>query len=291
MRWFTKRAKMLLAWGIGAAPALAMAASPEQLCSGQWVTPGADGRVLGHIPYREAPMSDLVSAPAGFALGLPCYVQRDAAPDLTRMLPAAAAAPGVGKVLRGISCYRTIEHQRSVFCSQIGPHKRCRDAAERARSVGPPGHSEHATGYAIDFGVRPNAGCGDVSPCLARTPAGLWLLAHAPEYGFELSFPTGNAQGVTWEPWHWRWVGASINTPGAARARLTFARARREFPASPQIRDVADGWIGVIRPVPPAPAPVLPAPTSPYRQGLPQSYFVQPLPTPTPTPLMRRHRR
>jgi D-alanyl-D-alanine carboxypeptidase len=282
---------MLLAWGIGAAPALAMAASPEQLCSGQWVTPGADGRVLGHIPYREAPMSDLVSAPAGFALGLPCYVQRDAAPDLTRMLTAAAAAPGVGKVLRGISCYRTIEHQRSVFCSQIGPHKRCRDAAERARSVGPPGHSEHATGYAIDFGARPNAGCGDVSPCLARTPAGLWLLAHAPEYGFELSFPTGNAQGVTWEPWHWRWVGASINTPGAARARLTFARARREFPASPQIRDVADGWIGVIRPVPAAPAPVLPAQTSPYRQGLPQSYFIQPLPTPTPTPLMRRHRR
>ena len=279
MRRFRLSPTRRLAWAILAAPSLAMAATPEQLCSGQWVTPGADGRVLGHIPYREAPYSELVSAPAGFALGQPCYVQRDVAPDLTRMLAAAAAAPGVGTRLRGVSCYRTIEHQRAVFCSQIGPHKRCRDAAERARTVGPPGHSEHATGYAIDFGLRPSGGCGDVSPCLARTPAGQWLIAHAPEYGFELSFPAGNAQGVTWEPWHWRWVGASIATPGATRARLLFARARREFPAAPQVRDVADGWIGVIRPANPAPAPV-----TPYLQSLPQSYFIQPLPTPTPQP-------
>lgn len=261
-----------------------MAATPEQLCPGQWVTPGADGRVLGHIPYREAPLSELVSAPAGFALGQPCYVQRDVAPDLTRMLAAAAATPGVGNRLRGVSCYRTIEHQRAVFCSQIGPRKRCRDAAERARTVGPPGHSEHATGYAIDFGLRPSGGCGDVSPCLARTAAGQWLIAHAPEYGFELSFPAGNAQGVTWEPWHWRWVGASITTPGAARARLLFARARREFPATPQVRDVADGWIGVIRPATPAPAPAVSPAVLPYLQVHPQSYFIQPLPTPTPQP-------
>ncbi|WP_338061592.1 M15 family metallopeptidase [Sphingomonas pollutisoli] len=282
-----------MAWAALAAPALAMAATPEQLCPGQWVTPGPDGRVLGHIPYREAPLSDLVSAPAGFALGQPCYVQRDAAPDLARMLAAAAVAPGVGNRLRGVSCFRSIEHQRAVFCSQIGPGKKCHDAAERARSVGPPGHSEHATGYAIDFGIRPSGGCGDVNPCLARTPAGQWLIAHAHEYGFELSFPAGNAQGVTWEPWHWRWVGASITTPGAARARLLFARARREFPAIPAVIDVADGWIGVIRPAAPAPAPSVPAPGSPYLQGHPQSYFIQPLPTPTPqpSPLYRRNRR
>jgi len=291
MRWFTKRTKTLLAWATLATPALAMAATPEQLCSGQWVTPGADGRVLGHIPYREAPMSDLVSAPAGFSLGQPCHIQRDAAPDLARMLTAAATAPGVGNVLRGVSCYRTIAYQHGVFCSQIGPRKACKDAAERARSVAPPGHSEHATGYAIDFGLRPSGGCRDVNPCFARTAAGLWLLAHAPEYGFELSFPAGNTQGVTWEPWHWRWVGGSINTPGAARARLLFARARGDFPGNPQIRDVADGWIGVIQPVVPAPAPVLPPAGSAYLHGLPQSYFVQPLPTPTPTPLVRRRRR
>jgi len=280
-----------LAWVALAAPSLAMAAAPEQLSPGVWVTPSADGRVFGHIPYREAPHTDLVPAPAGFALGQPCYVQRDAAPDLARMLAAAAATPGIGNRLRGVSCYRTIEHQRAVFCSHSGARRGCRDAADRARAVGPPGHSEHATGYAIDFGLRPTGDCGDVSPCLARTPAGQWLIAHAPEYGFELSFPAGNAQGVTWEPWHWRWVGASIATPGAARARLLFARARQEFPAAPQVRDVADGWIGVIRPATPAPAPIMPPPGSPYLQGHPQSYFIQPLPTPQPRPSDRRSRR
>ncbi|CAN5282176.1 hypothetical protein BH10PSE15_BH10PSE15_18130 [soil metagenome] len=39
------------------------------------------------------------------------------------------------------------------------------------------------------------------------------------------------------------------------------------------------------------PAPTVPPPGSPYLQGHPQSYFVQPLPTPTPSPLYRTRRR
>ena len=50
MRWRMTSVTKVLAWTTLAAPALAMAATPEQLCPGQWVTPGADGRVLGHIP-------------------------------------------------------------------------------------------------------------------------------------------------------------------------------------------------------------------------------------------------
>lgn len=196
----------------------------------------ADGRMLGHLPYAELDRADLVAAPPGFAIGLPCLLHRDVAPDLARMLAAAALAPGVGKALRGISCFRTVAHQRGVFCRNARPGI-CADPARRARFVGPPGYSEHATGYAIDFGMRPSPGCADVDACLAAAPAGRWLLAHAADYGFELSFPPGNAQGVTWEPWHWRWVGASIDLPGAARARLTFARARAAYPASPAVAD------------------------------------------------------
>ena len=114
----------------------------------------------------------------------------------------------------------------------------CVDATDRARSVAPPGYSEHATGYAIDFGVRPTRNCPDVSYCFASTPAGQWLLANAPDYGFELSFPAGNQQGVTWEPWHWRWVGTSADAPGAAAARRLFERARSLYPARPAARDV-----------------------------------------------------
>jgi len=253
----------------GLLPSLALAAEPVVLCPGQVVYPSPDGRVLGHIPYPEVPASDLVTAPRGFAIGLPCQVQRDVLPDLTRLLAAAAAAPGVGPRLRAVSCFRSIAHQRSVFCSQIGPHRKCRDAAERARSVGPPGHSEHATGYAIDFGIRPEAGCGDVNPCMAMTPTGQWLLAHAREFGFELSFPAGNAQGVTWEPWHWRWVGTAVTAPGAVKARLAFTRARTNFPASPGINDVSDYWLipprSVIAPpsVAPATSPFISLPPSP----------------------------
>lgn len=243
-------------------PALAFAGQyPEQLCSGQTATPGPDGRVLGHIPYAEAPAGDLVAAPAGFAIGQPCLVNRAMAPDLGRLLAAAAATPGVGRQLRGVSCFRSIERQRTIFCSQIGPGRRCRDAAERARTVGPPAYSEHATGYALDFGIRPNPGCPDVNPCIARSTAGAWLLAHATDYGFELSFPQGNAQGVTWEPWHWRWVGVAATDPGAAAARLLFARARSRFPARPAVSDTGEG-----RPMPgTSPYPTLPYPAPPYQ--------------------------
>ena len=227
-----------------ALPSLAMAATPELLCPGQTALPGPDGRVLGHIPYAQVLDGNLVSAPAGFAAGESCLVHRDVAPDLARLLSAAAAAPGVGNRLRGVSCFRTVAHQRAVFCSQIGPNKRCKNAAERARSVGPPGFSEHATGYAIDFGLRPSPGCADVSPCIARTVAGQWLIAHARDYGFELSFPAGNAQGVTWEPWHWRWVGTGAAAPTAGTtSTISSARTRAgiSIPPASSLTDRSPG--------------------------------------------------
>lgn len=216
------------------------------------VNPSADGRMLGHLPYPEAAAADLLVAPPGFAIGGVCRIHRDAAPDLTRMLAAAALAPGVGRSLRAVSCFRSVAHQRAVFC-RASARGVCGNPVQRARFVGPPGYSEHATGYAIDFGVRPSPGCRDVDSCIAARPAGRWLLAHAPEYGFELSFPAGNPQGVTWEPWHWRWVGTAIGALGAAQARLMFARARSLYPASPAVADVADVWLDAIT-TPPPPA-------------------------------------
>ncbi|WP_294105300.1 M15 family metallopeptidase [Sphingomonas sp.] len=214
------------------------AARGELLCPTQDVA-AVDGRMLGHIRYDEARPTDLVAAPPGFAIGAPCRVRPEVAYDLGRMLAAADADPQVKGRLRAVSCYRSIAHQRQVFCSAIGPKKRARDAADRARFVGPPGYSEHATGYAIDFGTRPSRGCADVSSCFAGTAAGRWLMLHGPDYGFELSFPAGNAQSVSWEPWHWRWVGTSMLIPGASAARATFATARTIFPARPTTGDSA----------------------------------------------------
>lgn len=205
----------------------AIAASPVHAEDG-------DGRLYGHLPYGETAPASLVAAPAGFAVGQPCRVRASVLPDLVKLIAAAHAA-NLGAELRGVSCYRSIPHQERVFCEAGTTDAACVDPAARAESVAPPGHSEHSTGYAIDFGARPEAGCPDVEPCFAATAVGQWLLRNAPRYGFELSFPKDNRQGVTWEPWHWRWVGTSRAAPGAVVARTLFAKARRQFPADPRV--------------------------------------------------------
>lgn len=241
-------------------PAAAMALTAVQLCPGQNVEPMPDGRMLGHLPYADANPADLVTI-ADFGAGRACQMNRDAAAAMTQLLAAAARVPGVAGHLRGLSCHRSIERQRQVFCGGIGPGRKCRDAAERAKASAPPGYSEHSTGYALDITIRPLArGCGDVSPCIAATTPGRWLLAHATEFGFELSFPPGNAQGVTWEPWHWRWVGIASNAPGAAAARALFATARTRFPASPAVPDLSPEWINALNQPAPAATPAPPAP-------------------------------
>lgn len=220
--------------GLIIAPAVA---EPVRLCPGQAVAPAVDARLLGHLPYEEAKAEELTAAPIGFAIGTPCRLRHEMIADLEKLIAAADAVPEVKGRIRALSCHRSIARQRQVFCGGIGPKRRSRDAADRARWVGPPGYSEHATGFAIDFGTRPTPRCPDLDPCFAQTPAGRWLLSHAAEHGFELSFPPGNGQGVSYEPWHWRWVGTSPAAPGAAAARALFLRARATFPAQPGVSD------------------------------------------------------
>lgn len=257
MRQLARMAMQLGAWLAVVLPAAALALAPVQLCSGQAVTPGADGRLLGHIPYAEAPAGELVPV-IPFGIGKPCLMQREPAADIVRLVAAARVA-GFAGAFRGLSCFRSISYQRTIFCSKIGPGRACRDAAERARSSAPPGYSEHATGFALDIAVGPlTAACRNVlNDCIADLPAGRWLLAHAAEFGFELSFPNGNVQGMMYEPWHWRWVGATPDTPGATRARSLFAFARANFPAAPGIPEIhlPPIWLNALGQPAPVPSP------------------------------------
>ncbi|WP_394647424.1 M15 family metallopeptidase [uncultured Sphingomonas sp.] len=209
-----------------------MAASPAraQLCDGRRAASAADGRMLGHLPYGDAAPDTLVPVPAALAVNT-CVLRREVLPDLQRLIEAAARDPATGGQILALSCHRSIAYQESVFCREGQA-----DAAQRALSVAPPGHSEHATGFALDFAFRPRRNdCPDAEACVAATPAFRWLVKNAARYGFEMSFPAGNRQRVKWEPWHWRWVGASARAPGAARARALFASARSRFPADPAV--------------------------------------------------------
>lgn len=220
------------------------------------IAPTADGRVLGHFAYGDVAPGELVDAPSGFGLH-GCRIRAEVLPDLQRLIAAADAALGPGG-LRGLSCTRSIQRQRSVFAG--GGQGSSED---RAISVAPAGHSEHTTGYAIDFAVRPSPNCPDIEACMAVTPQARWLNANAPRFGFELSFPPGNRQGVKWEPWHWRWVGTSATAPGAAKARFTFAKARGAFPADPAI---TPPLVIVLTGQPDSPTPPAPPPTKKRRR-------------------------
>jgi len=234
----------MLRWTL---PLLALVALPAQaqLCDGASAPIATDGRVLGHLPYGDAAESELVSVGG-------CVVRRDTAPDLERLLAAAAGDPAVGGQIIALSCHRSIARQTAVFCRA----RLSASGIDRAISIAPPGHSEHATGYAVDFAIRPRGDCPDAEACMAATPAFRWLARNAPRFGFEMSFPVGSKQNVKWEPWHWRWVGTNARAPGAPRARFVFARARREFAANPAVDPV------VVRVTPPvvvpaaAPSPV-----------------------------------
>lgn len=169
---------------------------------------GLDGRLLGHFPYTEAPEDALVSIAPGLQL------QRDAAVALERLLDAAAAD---GIDLRVLSAYRSIRLQKEIFFDVKS--ERNQSAIERAQVSAPPGFSEHSTGYAVDLGDGRAPGT-DLSESFETTPAFAWLRANANRYHFTLSFPAGNPQGVSYEPWHWRFEGT-------AEALKTFEAAQR----------------------------------------------------------------
>lgn len=114
------------------------------------------------------------------------------------------AAQKDGIELIAISGFRSVSDQKKLFERQI-QRKGSKQVA--ARLSAPPGFSEHHTGYALDIwdGKSPET---LLKSAFESTQAYRWLKAHAAQYGFELSFPANNPQGVSYEPWHWRFVGS-----------------------------------------------------------------------------------
>ena len=67
-----------------------------------------------------------------------------------------------------------------------------------------PGTSEHQTGLCVDMH---NLESADVT--FADTEAYRWLSENAWKFGYILRYPEDKTgvTGITFEPWHWRYVG------------------------------------------------------------------------------------
>lgn len=152
---------------------------------------------LGHFSYKVAPENELQNITADGRVRL-----RTTAAQAYKQMSAAAAADGVK--LQPLSGFRTVDDQDYLFFRV--KEERAQGAQQRAKVSAPPGRSEHHTGYAMDIGdvTQPDT---HVNVTFEQTRAFEWLQKNAPRYSFELSFPKGNAQGVSYEPWHWRYVG------------------------------------------------------------------------------------
>ncbi|MBK1989382.1 D-alanyl-D-alanine carboxypeptidase family protein [Sphaerospermopsis aphanizomenoides BCCUSP55] len=153
--------------------------------------------VLGHLAYSEAPESELSPITADRKIKM-----RQAAAQ--RFLAMTQAARSAGVILVPISGFRSVKDQEQLFFN-VGA-QRNQTPAQRAALSAPPGHSEHHTGYAVDIGDG-TVPATNLQATFENTKAYQWLQTNAARFGFEMSFPKNNPQGVSYEPWHWRFVG------------------------------------------------------------------------------------
>ncbi|MEO0852338.1 MAG: M15 family metallopeptidase [Cyanobacteria bacterium J06648_11] len=173
-----------------------------------------DLRFQGHYPYASANETLLITV-SSYGAGADQRFERLNPSTARATLRMVAAARADGVWLVPISGFRDEDVQAQLFQAQVARL----GSQEAAASVSaPPGYSEHHTGYAVDFGdgASPTT---DITTAFEQTSAFQWLARHASQFGFELSFPRDNSQGIQYEPWHWRYVGS-------AHAAATFENAR-----------------------------------------------------------------
>ena len=122
------------------------------------------------------------------------YLTRDTYEAMERMFAQAEAENVNGFIIT--SGYRDYERQKEIF------------ATTEAGKAQEPGASEHQTGLAFDVTAE-NSGDGFES-----TPQYAWLSKHAHEYGFIQRYPANKANetGISYEPWHYRYVGVEVAT-------------------------------------------------------------------------------
>ena len=150
-------------------------------------------------------------------IGYSTQMRAEPAQAYARMARAAVHA---GLPLIAISGYRSFAMQRYTFSrwmlreqaawAEAGAPIDNTEATARAnRYSAMAGQSEHQLGSALDVSSREMGAALNIY--LLNTETGKWLLAHAHDYGFVLSYPPGKERltGYNAEPWHLRFAGIS----------------------------------------------------------------------------------
>ena len=129
-------------------------------------------------------------------------------PHYNKMVEAAEAD---GIDLIPVSGYRSLSRQKNNFNRKIDyysslGYSKAEATRLAAKIVLMPGTSEHNAGLAMDFGTNGNY---TLDENFAKTDAFKWLSEHAADYGFILRYEedTQDITMITYEPWHWRYVG------------------------------------------------------------------------------------
>jgi LAS superfamily LD-carboxypeptidase LdcB len=146
------------------------------------------------IPDPLVPIDDELLARSGNAM-----IHGDILPYLRSMMRAATAD---GSPLLILSAYRSFGEQSAVKSNYKVTY-----GAGANKFSADQGYSEHQLGSTVDFVTPENP--SSLTTSFSTTPQYRWLLEHAHEYGFVISYPEGNAH-FQFEPWHWRFVGVDL---------------------------------------------------------------------------------
>lgn len=164
---------------------------------------------ITHYYYDDCEEKSLVKTEDGILVRRECF-------EGFERMRADGLKSGID--LNIISGFRSSKYQIEVFSRKFEDINNVSDEQFEARLKysAPAGFSEHHTGLAVDI--------NSLEEDFEETKEFEWLNNNAVKYGFEMSFPKNNIQGLGYEPWHWRYIGKN------GEFKTVFAAVRNKDP-------------------------------------------------------------
>ena len=131
--------------------------------------------------------------------GTETSLRQPALDALNRMLDAFYVATGHQDMIV-ISGYRTTQQQQELYDADLAE-----TGEQTSTRVALPGHSEHESGYALDFSLYTDGVQYDYD----GTGEYAWINENCAHYGYVLRYAEDKQEttGIQAEPWHYRYVG------------------------------------------------------------------------------------